>query len=65
MEPNTDRLYWTIGVIIIGAIIVGAAKIAFPDLFDSVVSYMKSQILGSAILSSKLTSLYSGFKIFG
>ncbi|ODV47893.1 hypothetical protein [Bacillus subtilis] len=65
MEPNTDRLYWTIGVIMIGAIIVGAAKVAFPDLFDGVVSYMKSQILGSALWTSKLSSLYSGFKLLG
>ncbi|MCJ8223654.1 hypothetical protein P8822_00410 [Bacillus sonorensis] len=61
MEPNTDRLYWTIGVIIIGAIIVGAAKVAFPELFDGVVSYMKSQILGNAILSTKFNWPFNFF----
>ncbi|MCY9367510.1 hypothetical protein P5624_00125 (plasmid) [Bacillus subtilis] len=65
MEHNTDRLYWTIGVIMLGAIIVAGAKVAFPDLFDAVVKYMKSQILGSAVWSAKLSSFYSGFKFFG
>ena len=36
MEQNTDRMYWTVGVIVLGAIVIGGATLLFPDLMKSV-----------------------------
>ena len=36
MESNTDRMYWTVGVIVLGAIVIGGASLLFPGLIHSV-----------------------------
>ena len=36
MEQNTDRMYWTVGIIIVGAIVVGGAAALFPGLITQV-----------------------------
>ena len=36
MEQNTDRMYWTVGVIVLGAIVIGGASLLFPELIASV-----------------------------
>lgn len=56
LDQNTDRSWWMIGAVIIGALIIGLAKVAFPEVFDSVISFFKSMIpssLGSIINSFK------------
>lgn len=39
MEQNTDRMYWTIGIIVIGALVIAGALVLFKTdgaLFNSI-----------------------------
>lgn len=39
MEQNTDRMYWTIGIIVIGALVIAGALVLFKTdgtLFTSI-----------------------------
>ena len=36
MEQNTDRMYWTVGIIVLGALVIGGASLLFPDLITAV-----------------------------
>lgn len=36
MEQNSDRMYWAVGVLVLGAVVIGGAKLLFPDLIKSV-----------------------------
>lgn len=38
LDQNTDRTYWMIGAVIVVAILIGAAKVAFPNLFNDVIA---------------------------
>ncbi|MGG3641489.1 hypothetical protein ABES38_08925 [Bacillus gobiensis] len=38
LDQNTDRTYWMIGAVIVVALLIGAAKVAFPDLFNDVIA---------------------------
>ncbi|WP_175618793.1 hypothetical protein [Virgibacillus halodenitrificans] len=44
LDQNTDRSWWMIGSIVVGAIVIGAAKVAFPEVFDTVIGFFKSMI---------------------
>lgn len=44
LDQNTDRSWWMIGSVVIGALIIGLAKVAFPEVFNSVVDFFKSMI---------------------
>jgi hypothetical protein len=44
LDQNTDRNWWMIGSVIVGALLVGAAKVAFPEIFDTVIDFFKSMI---------------------
>ena len=44
MEQNTDRMYWTIGIIVIGALVIAGALILFKQdgaLFTSITAKIK------------------------
>lgn len=54
LDQNTDRSWWMIGAVIIGALIIGLAKVAFPEVFETVISFFKNMIptkLGTIIPS--------------
>ena len=36
MEQNTDRMYWTVGIIVLGALVIAAAAVLFPELANKV-----------------------------
>ena len=36
MESNTDRMYWTVGIIVLGAIVIAGASAMFPGMISSV-----------------------------
>lgn len=44
LDQNTDRSWWMIGAVVIGALIIGLAKIAFPEVFNMVIVFFKSMI---------------------
>ncbi|KIO69705.1 hypothetical protein B4065_1371 [Caldibacillus thermoamylovorans] len=44
LDQNVDRSWWMIGAVIIGALIIGLAKVAFPEVFNSVIGFFKSMI---------------------
>ncbi|RBP59289.1 hypothetical protein DES36_11914 [Alkalibaculum bacchi] len=44
LDQNTDRSWWMIGAVIIGALIIGLAKIAFPEVFQLVITFFKNMI---------------------
>lgn len=46
LDQNTDRTWWMIGAVVVGAILVAACKVAFPEVFDSVIDYFKDTLAG-------------------
>ncbi|RBP59287.1 hypothetical protein DES36_11912 [Alkalibaculum bacchi] len=44
LDQNTDRSWWMIGAVIIGALIIGLAKVAFPQVFQLVITFFKNMI---------------------
>lgn len=44
LDQNTDRTWWMIGAVIVGALLVGAAKLAFPHIFEEVMSFFTGQL---------------------
>ncbi|MFF2884765.1 hypothetical protein [Bacillus toyonensis] len=44
LDQNTDRTWWMIGAVVVGAILIAGAKIAYPEVFQSVITYFKSTI---------------------
>lgn len=54
LDQNTDRSWWMIGAVIIGALIIGLAQVAFPEVFQMIIQFFKDQIpssLGSVIVN--------------
>ncbi|WMX58520.1 hypothetical protein [Peribacillus sp. R9-11] len=52
LDQNTDRSWWMIGAVIVGALLIGLAKVAFPEVFNIVITFFKSMIpsnLGSIL----------------
>jgi len=37
LDQNTDRTWWMIGAVVVGALLITAGKLAFPELFDTVI----------------------------
>lgn len=44
LDQNTDRTYWMIGAVVVVAILIGIAKVAFPDLFNDVIDKFTSTL---------------------
>ncbi|HDG0758832.1 TPA: hypothetical protein PFB29_000884 [Enterococcus faecium] len=44
LDQNTDRSWWMIGAVIVGAVLIGTAKVAFPEVFDTVITFFKNMI---------------------
>lgn len=44
LDQNTDRSWWMIGAVIVGAILIGTAKVAFPEVFNIVITFFKNII---------------------
>ncbi|WP_260288383.1 hypothetical protein [Peribacillus aracenensis] len=44
LDQNTDRSWWMIGAVIVGALLIGLAKVAFPEVFNLVITFFKSMI---------------------
>ncbi|MBY0155433.1 MULTISPECIES: hypothetical protein [Bacillaceae] len=44
LDQNTDRTYWMIGAVVVVAILIGASKVAFPDLFNKVITKFTSTL---------------------
>jgi len=44
LDQNTDRSWWMIGAVIVGAALVGLAKKLFPQQFNSVMDFFTSMI---------------------
>lgn len=44
LDQNTDRSWWAIGAVVVGAALIGAAKVAYPDLFQNIMSFFTSQL---------------------
>lgn len=49
MPENVDRLWWTIGIVIIGAALVGIAIVAFPELLNEIIQFFKDSIVQKSI----------------
>lgn len=48
MEQNSDRLYWVIGAILVGAILIGLASVLFPHLFQDKIKKIFDGLMGKA-----------------
>lgn len=44
MEANTDRLWWTIGIIVIGGILITASCKLFPEVMNQVATFFKNTL---------------------
>lgn len=60
LDQNTDRTYWMIGAVVVVAILIGAAKVAFPSLFNDVITKFTGT-LTAGFVSFPFQSLLSFF----
>lgn len=37
LDQNTDRMYWMIGAVVVVGILIAVARVAFPELFNTVI----------------------------
>ncbi|KRU40061.1 hypothetical protein [Clostridium sporogenes] len=44
LDQNTDRSWWMIGAVIVGALLIGIAKKSFPEVFGLVIDFFKNMI---------------------
>ncbi|MDM5335793.1 hypothetical protein QUF84_00585 [Fictibacillus enclensis] len=44
LDQNTDRSWWMIGAVIVGALLIGLAKVSFPEVFNTVITFFKGMI---------------------
>ncbi|MGG4263779.1 hypothetical protein [Peribacillus simplex] len=44
LDQNTDRSWWMIGAVIVGAGLIALTKVAFPEVFNIVIEFFKAQI---------------------
>ncbi|MCU5651594.1 hypothetical protein OCB00_26005 [Bacillus cereus] len=44
LEQNTDRMWWMIGTVVVGVILIAGAKLAYPEMFNSVIDSFKSTL---------------------
>lgn len=44
LDQNTDRSWWMIGAVIVGAVLIGIAKVSFPEVFNTVIDFFKNMI---------------------
>ncbi|HDR7294911.1 hypothetical protein R6231_14600 [Bacillus cytotoxicus] len=44
LDQNTDRTWWMIGAVVVGALLIAAAKVAFPEVFDSVKEFFQNTL---------------------
>lgn len=44
LDQNTDRNWWMIGAVVIGALMIGLSKVAFPAVFNQVIDFFKNMI---------------------
>lgn len=60
LDQNTDRTYWMIGAVVVVAVLIAAAKVAFPTLFNSVIAKFTS-VLTTGFAHFPIESLTSFF----
>lgn len=44
LDQNTDRIWWMIGAIVVGAALITIALVAFPQVFNSVIAFFNKWI---------------------
>ncbi|WP_155119912.1 hypothetical protein [Bacillus cereus] len=44
VRTNTDRMWWMIGTVVVGVILIAGAKLAYPEVFNSVIDSFKSTL---------------------
>ncbi|AAM26185.1 hypothetical protein BAN44_5643 [Bacillus anthracis] len=44
LDQNTDRSWWMIGAVVVGAALVGVVSVAFPDLTHSVINVFTDKL---------------------
>lgn len=44
LDQNTDRTYWMIGAVVVVAILIGIAEVAFPNLMSSVITKFTTKL---------------------
>ncbi|EPY6472531.1 hypothetical protein ACWO4B_003228 [Clostridium sporogenes] len=60
LDQNTDRSWWMIGAVIVGAALIGLAKVAFPEVFQSIITYFKNMIPKSEGVITGLNGFLTG-----
>lgn len=48
LEQNTDRLYWIIGAVVVGSLLIFVAYKYFPDLFQHSIKQKFEELLGTS-----------------
>ncbi|AFH87091.1 hypothetical protein [Bacillus anthracis] len=44
LDQNTDRSWWMIGAVVVGAALVGVVSVAFPDLTHSAINVFTDKL---------------------
>ena len=60
LDQNTDRTYWMIGAVVVVAVLIGASKVAFPKLFNTVITKFTS-VLTTGFAHFPIESLMNFF----
>ena len=48
MEQNSDRIYWILGAVLVGSLLIGFAVVLFKKEFHGNVSMMFDKLFGKA-----------------
>ena len=48
MEQNSDRIYWILGAVLVGSLLIGFAVVLFKNEFHGNVSAMFDKLFGKA-----------------
>ena len=48
MEQNSDRIYWILGAVLVGSLLIGFAVVLFKKEFHTNVSAMFDKLFGKA-----------------
>jgi hypothetical protein len=44
LDQNSDRAWWMVGAVIVGALMIGIAQVVFPEVFSQVTDFLKNMI---------------------
>lgn len=47
LEQNTDRIYWTIGAVLVAGALILIAHLLFPQMFTNIIEFFQTKLTGA------------------